>query len=201
MWHKVSALEAAAPQAPQLRASPPSRPPHTPTTPIPRPEVKRACHVACALHVHCTCTQAQQHLGRVERVNEQLKELYGPLLACVTASKSAYDAMVQQVGGTATDGPSFRAAVRADEASPEGVAYRAWVEEVLLPLSDRAARLIVERADLLEVSQLCTTPPHRYPIYRHPVTAPPPPYHHSPAQSKYVSNCAARWMQRMTAFY
>ena len=72
-------------------------------------------HVACALHVQCTCAscalhvhrmctacacalQAQQHLGRVERVNEQLKELYGPLLACVTASKSAYDAMVQQVG-------------------------------------------------------------------------------------------------------
>ena len=60
---------------------------------------------ACALHVHRMCTacacalQAQQHLGRVERVNEQLKELYGPLLACVTASKSAYDAMVQQVGG------------------------------------------------------------------------------------------------------
>lgn len=84
-------------------------------------------------------TQAQQHLGRVERVGEQLKELYGPLLACVTASKSAYDAMVRQVGGAAANGSSFRAAVRADEASPEGVAYRAWVEEVLLPLSDRAA--------------------------------------------------------------
>ena len=130
---------------------------------------------ARAPHVRCICTQAQQHLGRVERVNEQLKELYGPLLACVTASKSAYDAMVQQVGGAATDGPSFRAAVRADEASPEGVAYRAWVEEVLLPLSDRAARLIVERADLLEVSQSCTAPSRCFPIYRHPVTAPSPP--------------------------
>ena len=51
-------------------------------------------------HVHRMCTQAQQHLGRVERVNEQvtrarvgninpdpnpnpnqLKELFGPLLA------------------------------------------------------------------------------------------------------------------------
>ena len=73
---------------------------------------------ARAPHVRCICTQAQQHLGRVERVNEQLKELYGPLLACVTASKSAYDAMVQQVGGAATDGPSFRAAVRAAKGMP-----------------------------------------------------------------------------------
>ena len=64
---------------------------------------------------------------------------------------------------------------QADEASPEGVAYRAWVVEVLLPLSDRAARLIVERADLLEVSQSCTAPSRCFPIYRHPVTAPPPP--------------------------
>ena len=98
--------------------------------------------------------QAQQHLGRVERAGEQLKELYGPLLACVTASKSAYDAMVRQVGGPGTDGKSFRAAVRADENSPEAVAYRTWVEEVLLPLSDRAARLVVERADLLEGSSI-----------------------------------------------
>ena len=98
--------------------------------------------------------QAQQHSGRVERVGEQLKELYGPLLACVTASKSAYDAMVRQVGGPGASAGSFRAAVRTDESSPEGVAYRAWVEEVLMPLSDRAAQLVVERADLLEGSSI-----------------------------------------------
>ena len=123
MWHKAAALEA----APQHHSATASREPTlTPTPhtshPTSRPEAQRACtlhvhctctaralHVrctcaACALHVHRMCTacacalQAQQHLGRVERVNEQLKELYGPLLACVTASKSAYDAMVQQVG-------------------------------------------------------------------------------------------------------
>ena len=145
--------------------------------------------------MHCTCTQAQQHLGRVERVNEQLKELYGPLLACVTASKSAYDAMVQQVGGTATDGPSFRAAVRADEASPEGVAYRAWVEEVLLPLSDRAARLIVERADLLEVSQLCTG--WRYVYIVIPSIAIPSPSRHHPITTALPSRGTLVIVQRV----
>ena len=40
-------------------------------------------YVSTALHT----LRAQQHGARVERVNEQLKALYGPLLACVTASK------------------------------------------------------------------------------------------------------------------
>lgn len=38
----------------------------------------------------------QQRTLQIERVNEQLRKLYGPLLACVTASKASYDAMVRQ---------------------------------------------------------------------------------------------------------
>lgn len=38
----------------------------------------------------------QQRTLRIERVNEQLSQLLGPLLACVTASKASYEAMVQQ---------------------------------------------------------------------------------------------------------
>ena len=85
-------------------------------------------------------------------MGEQLKELYGPLLSCVTASKSAYDAMVRQVA--AGDAVVFRAAVQGDKDGASAVAYRTWVEEVLLPLSERAARLVVERADLLEGSAI-----------------------------------------------
>ena len=98
--------------------------------------------------------RARQHTGRLERVNEQLKELYGPLLACVTASKSSYDAMVRQVGGPNSDSAGLQAAVRASSYSPPAVSYRLWVEEVLLPLSERAAQMVVERADLLEGSTI-----------------------------------------------
>lgn len=44
----------------------------------------------------------------------------------------------------------FREAVRGDARGPEATAYRAWVREVLLPLSERAAAIVTSRADLLE---------------------------------------------------
>jgi hypothetical protein len=53
----------------------------------------------------------------------QLREFYGPLLASVTATKSAYDAMVRQ---HSADGSArgFQAAVRADPHGQEAKAYR-----------------------------------------------------------------------------
>ena len=41
--------------------------------------------------------RADQHKSRVARVGEQLKELYGPLLACVHASKARRAAVVTRV--------------------------------------------------------------------------------------------------------
>mgnify|MGYP001253747610 CR=1 FL=1 len=103
----------------------------------------------------------EQHKSVVERVNTQLNALYGPLLACVTASKSSYDAMIRQFENrhrAAADAPAvgslsaaeFRAAVRRRPSGPEATAYRAWVRAVLMPLSVKAANLVIERADLLE---------------------------------------------------
>jgi hypothetical protein len=102
--------------------------------------------------------RAQQHRNRVERVSEQLQCLYGPLLACVTASKSSYEAMVRQVSRDSRKKSlteaDFRRAVRE---SPQGIAaraYREWIKTVLLPLSERAAQLVINRADLLEGSDI-----------------------------------------------
>ena len=53
----------------------------------------------------------------------QVRNLYGPLLACVTASKSAFDAMCRQ---HSPDGSSktFIDAIRSDPGSREGHIYR-----------------------------------------------------------------------------
>ena len=137
-------------------------------------------YVTTALHT----LRAQQHRSRVDRVNEQvcthgwcsidgwprasdrsvsrvcsqLKALYGPLLACVTASKSSYDAMLRQAARnmnvsmlTSTE---FAAAVRLNPQGPAARTYRAWVRDVLMPLSERAAKTVIERADLLEGSEI-----------------------------------------------
>ena len=52
--------------------------------------------------------------------------------------------------GEAYTPAEFREAVRADARGPEATAYRTWVREVLLPLSERAAAIVTSRADLLE---------------------------------------------------
>ena len=104
----------------------------------------------------------EQHKQIVERVSNQLKDLYGPLLSCVTASKSSYNAMIKQFqessGRTNSTGAlspaAFKNAVRRDPQGPEAVAYRAWVKSVLMPLSVKAANLVIERADLLEGDQI-----------------------------------------------
>ena len=53
----------------------------------------------------------------------QVRELYGPLLACVTATKSAFEAMVRQHSGTATI-QEFITAARSNPEGKEGHTYR-----------------------------------------------------------------------------
>ena len=61
--------------------------------------------------------------AQIDRINEQVRDLYGPLLACVTASKSAFDAMVRQHSPDGTK-ESFIEAVREDAEGKEAQAYR-----------------------------------------------------------------------------
>lgn len=53
----------------------------------------------------------------------QVRELYGPLLACVTASRSAYEAMVREHSPDGTQG-TFVTALRANPEGSVGKAYR-----------------------------------------------------------------------------
>ena len=61
--------------------------------------------------------------AQIDRVNEQVKDLYGPLLSCVTASKSAFDSMIQQHSPDGTR-ESFVSAIRASPDSREAQIYR-----------------------------------------------------------------------------
>eukprot|EP00940_MAST-03C_sp_MAST-3C-sp2_P001135 g1135.t1 len=91
----------------------------------------------------------ERRKGNVDRLNDQLKFFYGPLLACVTCSKSAYDSMcaVHSPDGSKE---TFIRLKNTDPKSEQAVAYRLWMREVFMPLNERAAKLIAEHADLLE---------------------------------------------------
>ena len=70
-----------------------------------------------------TLLKTDERKAQIDRINEQVRQLYGPLLACVTATRSAYAAMVRQHSpdGTAR---AFIRAVRETPAGAEGVSYR-----------------------------------------------------------------------------
>lgn len=73
----------------------------------------------------------------------QVRDLYGPLLATVNASKTAYAAMVRQHSPDGT-GDGFVAAVRAFPSGAEASVYRTWMRDVLQPLNERAAAIVVQ---------------------------------------------------------
>lgn len=80
--------------------------------------------------------KTDERKAQIERCNDQVRLLYGPLLACVTATRSAYAAMVRQ---HAPDGQaeSFMRAARECPEGPEGVAYRYVHKRILFFLVPR----------------------------------------------------------------
>jgi hypothetical protein len=72
--------------------------------------------------------KADERKANIERINEQLRELYGPLLACITATQSTYEAMVMSApveeGPSRTKEMAFRDAVQEDPKGPSAEAYR-----------------------------------------------------------------------------
>ncbi|GLI65370.1 hypothetical protein VaNZ11_008921 [Volvox africanus] len=101
------------------------------------------------LFAYFNAKSIEERKARIERVNKQLKHLYGPLLSSVTASRSAFHAMVKQHSPDGTQ-EAFQAAVQANPDGPEARMYRLWMEEVLQPLNERAAQVVTEHIDLLD---------------------------------------------------
>ncbi len=91
----------------------------------------------------------EERKARIERCNAQVRDLYGPLLATVNATRAAYAAMVRQASPDGTAG-GFVAAARARPEGREGHVYRTWMRDVLQPLNEKAAAIVVDHADLLE---------------------------------------------------
>ncbi|KAL6771932.1 hypothetical protein ACKKBG_A28340 [Auxenochlorella protothecoides x Auxenochlorella symbiontica] len=97
--------------------------------------------------------KADERKAQIQRINDQVRLLYGPLLACVHASRAAYAAMVRQHSPDGTVG-GFLAAMRRDPKGHEGSAYRHWMKDVMQPLNERAADIIVDHVNLLESAEI-----------------------------------------------
>lgn len=80
----------------------------------------------------------------LERVNKQLADLYGPLMACVSASNIAWREFRKRYR---PDIPYFTGDPPPTPAELE--AWRLWIGEVFMPLNLRIEKALMEHADLL----------------------------------------------------
>src|ERR1044072_3880974 len=85
-----------------------------------------------------------QRKDRLERINRQLKELYGPLSALIHTSGIAWQGFRKKYRPNRS---YWRSEPYPDE--DEAAVYRLWMREVFMPLNLRMERVIVENADLL----------------------------------------------------
>lgn len=93
--------------------------------------------------------KTDERKAQIERINDQVRLLYGPLLAAVTATRSSYAAMVRQHSPDGTR-EGFVREVRDHPEGEEGRAYRHWMRSVLQPLNEKAADAIVNHLNLLD---------------------------------------------------
>jgi hypothetical protein len=91
-----------------------------------------------------------QRIDRLERINRQLSEFYGPLLALTRSSDESWKAFRKRYR---TGGGSFW---KSDPrpTKEDVVAWRLWMTTVFVPLHQRMAELVLEHADLVEESDM-----------------------------------------------
>jgi hypothetical protein len=87
-----------------------------------------------------------QRRDRLDRVNQQLSDLYGPLLALVSSSQASWEAFRGRYR------PHSRGFWGSEPApTPEEAAvWRLWITEVFMPLNVRVVEVISQHADLLD---------------------------------------------------
>lgn len=88
---------------------------------------------------------------KLERINAQLRDLYGPLFSLVSASTITWEAFKVEYAS----GPEFQSGGGiAPQTTEAAKVWRHWMTHVFMPLNSEMAELVVRHADLLEESQM-----------------------------------------------
>jgi hypothetical protein len=88
-----------------------------------------------------------QRNDRLERINRQLSEFYGPLLALTRASGQSWQAFRQRYR------PPGSESFWKNDPPPtkeDAIAWRLWMTTVFMPVHQRMMDLVLSRADLIE---------------------------------------------------
>lgn len=87
---------------------------------------------------------------RLDRVNEQLKDFYGPLLALVSASNATWVAFREQYRTT----PASYWSQSPPPSEAEAQAWRRWMTTVFMPVNRQLRDLVVSKAHLLDGTEM-----------------------------------------------
>jgi hypothetical protein len=92
-----------------------------------------------------------QRNDRLERINRQLSEFYGPLLALTRSSGQSWQAFRQRYRP-----PGSESFWKSDPppTTEDAVAWRLWMTTVFMPVHRRMMELVLERADLIEEPEM-----------------------------------------------
>lgn len=85
---------------------------------------------------------------QLERVDDQLREFYGPMLALVSASGGSWEILWDKYR------PGDREYWDANPTSEQAEAWRRWMSVVFMPLNRQMRDLIVNKAHLLEETEM-----------------------------------------------
>lgn len=107
---------------------------------------------------HLYDLRLQRRQDQLERVNQQLRNFYGPLYAIISVTKDCYSWFLKRNSPTrGSDTKAVTALRRVIKEKPDGKAarrYRAWMREILMPLNVRASELLIDNADLFDASTM-----------------------------------------------
>jgi hypothetical protein len=90
-----------------------------------------------------------QRNDRLEHINRQLSDLYGPLVALTTSGESAW----REFRKLYRPGVAFWGA-HPPPTDDEAAAWRLWMTEVFMPLNEQTVDVITNNAELLEETQM-----------------------------------------------
>jgi hypothetical protein len=92
-----------------------------------------------------------QRNDRLERINRQLSEFYGPLLALTRSSGQSWQAFRKRYRPPGSE--SFWKS-NPPPTKEDAIAWRLWMTTVFMPVHRRMMELVLERADLIEEPEM-----------------------------------------------
>jgi hypothetical protein len=100
---------------------------------------------------YVTDLRLAQRDDRLERINRQLSEFYGPLLALTRSSSESWHAFRKRYRP-----PGSQSFWRIDPppTREDAVAWRLWMITVFMPVHQRMMELVLNRADLIEEPEM-----------------------------------------------